>query len=369
MKATVRRIKRRGRVQWMADIRMNGTRKRTFHAARVDAEAAVADIREQWSACGDSWAGKSARTRAELVMLADEITQAGRSLREVWDFFRAAHPVTMKTVPLGDAITQCVAAKVTANRRPRYAEKLEETLRRFARGREMLPIAAVNRGMIEEYLDARNESPSTRKTNIARLSVLLEYARRSGMTVHNPCKDITKPHVEPKPPFILTPEDAQRLLTVCEASEPQILGWVTLGLLAGMRPEEADRVRWEDVDLERGLIQVDAATSKVRRRRIIHLQPAAIAWLARAKAVGAQQPLVQQKRQHIQRKLRRAFGWSQWPHDVLRHTAASYLLALHQDAGKVAMILGNSADILLTHYYELVTREQATAFWAIRPVS
>ncbi|MBE7504315.1 MAG: hypothetical protein HS113_29300 [Verrucomicrobiales bacterium] len=94
-----------------------------------------------------------------------------------------------------------------------------------------------------------------------------------------------------------------------------------------MRPEEADRVRWEDVDLERGLIQVDAATSKVRRRRIIHLQPAAIAWLARAKAVGAQQPLVQQKRQHIQRKLRRAFGWSHWRElDVLRHTAASYLL-------------------------------------------
>ncbi len=41
--------------------------------------------------------------------------------------------------------------------------------------------------------------------------------------------------------------------------------------------------------------------------------------------------------------------------------------ALHQDAGKVVLMLGNSPAILLKHYRELVTPEECEAFWAILP--
>jgi hypothetical protein len=56
-----------------------------------------------------------------------------------------------------------------------------------------------------------------------------------------------------------------------------------------------------------------------------------------------------------------------WPQDVLRHTAASNLLAHHQDVGKVAAFLGNSAGILLTHYKALVEKEDAEKFMKLMP--
>jgi hypothetical protein len=53
------------------------------------------------------------------------------------------------------------------------------------------------------------------------------------------------------------------------------------------------------------------------------------------------------------------------PHGRRRHTAASYLLALHKDAGKVANMLGNSPQILLSHYHDPVTEVDCKTFWGI----
>ena len=62
-----------------------------------------------------------------------------------------------------------------------------------------------------------------------------------------------------------------------------------------------------------------------------------------------------------------ALGLSRWPQDLLRHTAASYLLALHGDAGKVATMLGNSSSVLLTHYHEPVMPGIARFFGQAQP--
>lgn len=66
-------------------------------------------------------------------------------------------------------------------------------------------------------------------------------------------------------------------------------------------------------------------------------------------------------------KLARVLGLPSWPLDLFRHTAASYWIAHARDAAAVALELGNSVDILLRHYRELVTRKDAARFWALVP--
>lgn len=46
---------------------------------------------------------------------------------------------------------------------------------------------------------------------------------------------------------------------------------------------------------------------------------------------------------------------------------ATCLMQSHQDAGKVALMLGNSPGILLTHYVDQVGVGNADAFWALAP--
>jgi hypothetical protein len=56
-----------------------------------------------------------------------------------------------------------------------------------------------------------------------------------------------------------------------------------------------------------------------------------------------------------------------WKRNALRHSYASYRLALIQDAAKVALEMGNSPAILFKHYRELVTPDQATGWFEIVP--
>jgi integrase len=137
--------------------------------------------------------------------------------------------------------------------------------------------------------------------------------------------------------------------------------YLILGMYAGIRPEELMRLDWSAVDLVTKTVKVDG---KTRRRRIVPLEPKAVNLLAsfplRTGPIATSYSIVRR----IKHKAAAILGFKDWPHDVLRHTAASYLLALYGDAGKVSTMLGNSSAILLTHYHEPVSKADCERFWA-----
>jgi integrase len=157
------------------------------------------------------------------------------------------------------------------------------------------------------------------------------------------------------------------MLEITRRQWPQSLAFVALALLAGIRPEETSRLSWPDVDLERGIVTVSEAACKIRRRRLVHLMPAAVAWLEVARACQSVLPIKPTTRRRMIKRLRVAAELPRWPQDIMRHTAASMMLAHTENAGKVALELGNSVTMLLNHYRELVTQEQAQAFWNLFP--
>src|SRR5207253_9206777 len=56
-----------------------------------------------------------------------------------------------------------------------------------------------------------------------------------------------------------------------------------------------------------------------------------------------------------------------WPQDVMRHTAASMLLAAKRNRALVAEELGTSAEVIRKFYRHPITRGQREKFWALRP--
>jgi integrase len=78
------------------------------------------------------------------------------------------------------------------------------------------------------------------------------------------------------------------------------------------------------------------------------------------------------------RAFKRRAGYPKWPHDVLRHTAATMILAASGDERLVKMELGHSKseDTLHRHYKAVrmlngraVTKQAAEEFFAITPSS
>lgn len=275
-------------------------------------------------------------------------------LKEIVQFYSEAD----QRMKVEEACESLLIAKAAEGLSPRYLVGLRQTLHQFTRDHQGRPIASLTAAVVERWLATRREAPSSRRSTMGRLASLFTHLHKRGLIPENPMNRLTIPRVRRKPPRILAPDECRELLETCRSKVPDLLSFIVLGVFCGIRPFEALDMSWDDVDLRRGILRVDR--TKTGKRRIVPLEPAAAAWLAvchRSSLCPSWSTI---------RRRRRAL-WPDWSQDVLRHTAASYLLALHQDAGKVAFWLGNSPRILMEHYSELVDPDACGAFWSQRP--
>ena len=341
-------------------------RKRRYFKSKTEAESEAESVRLDLQLAGKVW---TAQERSEVIAVWSEIASKGLTLRDVWESYKlggTARATGQK--PLRVVIDELIVAKRAANRRESYTTHLKMFLNGFAKGRDMTPIGAVTTAAVESWIASRGyKKPSAMSTAKVRISTLFSFAVKRRYVASNPCDAIEAVSEDEKAPVILSTHKAARCLVWTAKREPAYLAWLSLALLAGLRPEEADKIEWGDIDIERGTVRVDAEDTKVRCRRIVHPLPSAVAWLKSAQALGARLPLPKSTRRRFQRRLRDRLWLAEWPHDVLRHTAASMWLAQIGDAGKVANELGNSERILKRHYRELVSREDAAKFWAMAP--
>ena len=221
---------------------------------------------------------------------------------------------------------------------------------------------------VEKWFDERGEALTTRRSNLGRLSAMFDVCWRTWLHKENVCMKITPPKLDEVPPAILTPEQAKTLLAICRKKHPRMVPWLVLGMFAGIRPEEIEKLTWGDVDMRQAHVTIEAAASKVRRRRIAPLPDLAVQWLKTCKP-GKPADLIAPDKTTLRRHRRKLKDAAkvEWVQDILRHSAASYLLQKHQDPARVAHWLGHSPRTLETKYKNIVNPDQCKAFWALTP--
>lgn len=114
------------------------------------------------------------------------------------------------------------------------------------------------------------------------LRASLNKAVKFGLIPRNPVASVDPPKVRRKEIRPLTPEQARTLLQAVKGS--RLEAFFTVAISLGLRPGEALGLRWEDVDLHRGVITirqqlqrsldgklVHAELKTARSRRVIHL--------------------------------------------------------------------------------------------------
>jgi integrase len=238
-------------------------------------------------------------------------------------------------------------------------------------------ISDISTAQCSELLFGQGWSDLSVKYYRTLLNAIFNEGIKRRMCETNPAQFIALPKVAPGAVSVLTPVECLRLLRACDRS---ILPGVILGMFGGLRPQsEVQRIDWSSIQLGRGFIQVAADRTKTARRRLVTVQHAMRSWLlywsggAELPSSGRLWPSEATGRRRL-REAREACGWNEesnpWPHDVLRHSFASYHLAKWSDAAKTAGELGHSTTkLLFQHYREVVTPEDTTAFWGLRPLT
>lgn len=354
-------------IRWCVDVHLPSGRKRQFFTSRTEALQAAAHQRRELAA-GAAWADISDRDRATLAALHREAELEGVTLADVfaeWRRLRRERPA-VRPITLGAAVTLCCNEKAARGRRPIYVHNLRTQLARFAKGRETAPLAEIGPEAVRKWLEPIRNLGS-QATWLNRLSALFSWAKRGGYITANPCESIERVRIETNPVECLAVEQCRDLLEWTRAERPKYLALLVLELLCGLRPDEAEKITWADVDLAGGTVTIDASKTKVRTRRIVQLTDSAKAWMGEAVWLKAELPVTDVSGRRHTRAMRERLELKAWPVKLLRKTAASYLMAAWQDAGKVADQLGHSPAVLLRNYRALVKRDEAERWLALRP--
>src|SRR5207253_10955136 len=120
---------------------------------------------------------------------------------------------------------------------------------------------------IADDLLAEGRDPSTIRNALMPLRVIFRRAVEDGDPAVNPCTNLRLPAVRDRRERIASPEEAQRLLAALPERDRPV--WAT-ALYAGLRHGELMALRWEDVDLAKGVIHVERAYDEKGR---VHIEP------------------------------------------------------------------------------------------------
>ncbi len=263
-----------------------------------------------------------------------------------------------------EIVGELLAAKKRDGLSVRYIETLRSHLNRFAAAFET-NIGSLSAKLIEEWLVSQKIGPRAR--NNIRMSIvsLFNFARSRGYLPKGQpteASEIAKAKDRGGEIGILSPKQLVDLLT---ASDEVATLYFAIGAFTGLRSAELIRLEWEDVNFARGHIQVGKGKAKTATRRLVPIQPNLMQWLSeyrgRAELVFASEHAAYRSIAQAKEII------GDWPTNALRHSYATYRIAQCHDAARVALEMGNSAQMLFRNYRELADEQDAKAWFSIVP--
>jgi integrase len=313
-------------------------------------------------------------------LAAVEQLPSGAKLRDAASDFAKAHKrkADLSAVTVAELKERFLEAKKSEQLSRRYIEDATSRLTKFAKAFRC-NVASVRADQITQWLDSIKARGRTRNNYRNALIALFRYARAQNLLPRNEVTEAELvPVVKAKPSAIgiYSPEQLSALLSVVS---PELLPSLAIAAFAGVRSQEILRLSWEDINFQQGHIVVAAEKAKTASRRIVPILPALKAWLLLKKerkgavVSGFAQP--QSWNRAVSRCVSRYNAEAKQNNlpelpriqNGLRHSFASYRLAVVKDAAAVALEMGNSPRKLFENYRELVTTSEGKRWFAVMP--
>ena len=201
------------------------------------------------------------------------------------------------------------------------------------------------------YLRQAFDTPRQRNRARLILSGVFSTAVKRGWCAENPVRLVSPERIEEKRIAILNKEEIARLMQTAAAyKQGACLAAVAIMLMAGVRPRECERLRWQDIHLDAGVICISPQHSKTGGARGVTIHPP-LARILRREQKAPQERICPPNWQKLWAGLHRAAGFARWQADVLRHTFATHHLATFRSYAELQLEMGHrSADLLRTRY-------------------
>jgi integrase len=356
----------RPHLKFVVNYREAGKRKRSFYEVKQAADSFAKFKNRERYRNGIEHSEFPTALRVMAQNAAEQLKPFGKTIIDAVQHYVAYLKASEKSCTAAQLVNEILAAKKADRLSVRHLADLRARLRKFAEHFDGKPVATITPAEIDDWLRSLPVSPVTRN-NFRKVTVLaFSFAVKRGYAISNPALTTEKAREPKTKPGILMPEQASALLV---NASPACLPYIAIGLFAGLRRAEIERLDWSEIDFESGHIEVTAEKSKSKvANRFVTMQPNLRAWLLPfRKLKGHVAPQANFRKLFKQSRL--AAGVTDWPDNALRHSFASYHVAHFKDAKGLALEMGHTdSGILFNHYRALVRPKEAERYWSLKPL-
>ncbi|MGZ0655629.1 tyrosine-type recombinase/integrase [Coraliomargarita sp. W4R72] len=315
----------------------------------------------------------SDKVKREVFEAMRRLEPYGKTISEAVEHYVQHLEATEQSRPIDELIDMFLEEMRRAGKSDRYMIDLSHRLVKFKADKGKRFASDITTREAQTWLNRLKVSDLTRNNYRRVLSAFFAWCERQSFVQTNPISKTTKTKVVGGEIEVFTIDEIKTVLKLAARSDARdLLATVCIGAFAGLRASEIERLTWEDVKIDRGIIDLKKSKTKTAARRLVEIRPILREWLAEFKnETGAiQKKGFDRRLRAFRRKLEEGNSKSgrkpvSWPHNGLRHSFASYLLAEIKDPGAVSLQLGhNNAGVLFQHYRELITEEDAALYWS-----
>ena len=356
----------RPHLKFVVNYREAGKRKRSFFETEAQAKSFAAFKNAELAKNGIEHAEFPTALRVIAQNAVEALRPFGKTITDAVQHYVAHLKASEKSCSAKQLVEELLSAKKADGVSERHLRDIRSRLSVFAEKFDGQMVATITTKEINDWLRSLPFRPLTRNHYRQLVVLAFNFAVEHGYAIANPAsgKKTAKAKVIGEPPGILSVNETARLL---EAAKPDVLPYIAIGVFAGLRRAEIERLDWSEIDFESGLIEVTAQKSKTAQRRFVTLQPNLREWLLPLRRLKGNVTPALGFRESFEHA-REAAGITDWPDNALRHSFASYHLAHFKNAASTALELGHhDSRITFAHYRELVKPKEAARYWNIRP--
>lgn len=276
-----------------------------------------------------------------------------------------------KSTPFDEAAKLYHAFKVAEKKSESHCGNIFSRLNRMSAA---LPAGVLldqlTAGQLENAVLSLGLSEKTRNEYKILLSNLFKWAGKQNPPLvpkgFNPGKEMERYKVKHGEVEFLRVQPLKAIISALPSKRPDLLPLVVLVCFAGLRPSEAVRLEWKEVEAD--YIRLPGDKSKTGRSRQIPIQPNLKLWLTEwRKDTGFVCPPV--SLEHVNPAIRRVSG-VRLSHDAMRHGFGTHRQRIVQNIGAVAEEMGNSVVVCRRHYVNaFCTDAEATEWFGLTPPS
>jgi integrase len=344
---------------------VNGKRIRNFFRTKAEAETFAAQRNIELQNFGRQLSAMPAALRAEAIDCAERLAPFGITLRQVTQTWLDQHDWYSKSVLVKDGIEKFfidIDRKLAANEiGKRHHEDLKSSIKKLLPDFASTRICDLSPEILNKWLITQPVNARTRNNIRASLSIFFSFAVDNIWIENNPIRKVkpanTRRLKAANKVCIYTPEQAETILL---KADHDLVPFFAIGMFAGLRTSEIERLNWRHILWDEHLIDVEG-------ERFVPMSDNLVAWLAPYRESHGE--LTPHRDEARRKEVRDRAGIpAKGMENAMRHSYCSYHFNLYNNAPETSKNAGHMTPTqLFSNYHHRVKKSACERYFAIRP--